>query len=81
GDEGNRRLHHRWNTMRARHKRHTVATIAIARELLVLVPGRARGVNPATLICFVDPDGGSSARSDPRCSHEQPTPTAGDARP
>ena len=33
GDEGNRRLHHRWNTMRARHKRHVVATVAIAREL------------------------------------------------
>jgi transposase len=33
GDEGNRRLHHRWNTMRARHKRHTVTTVAIAREL------------------------------------------------
>ena len=33
GDEGNRRLHYRWNTMRARHKKHTVATIAIAREL------------------------------------------------
>ena len=33
GDEGNRRLHHRWNTMRARHKRHVVANVAIAREL------------------------------------------------
>jgi transposase len=33
GDEGNRRLHHRWNTMRARHKKHTVANVAIAREL------------------------------------------------
>ena len=33
GDEGNRRLHHRWNSMRARHKRHVVANIAIAREL------------------------------------------------
>jgi transposase len=33
GDEGNRRLHHRWNTMRARHKRHTIANVAIAREL------------------------------------------------
>ncbi|MFC4787271.1 IS110 family transposase [Nocardioides sp. MAHUQ-72] len=33
GDDGNRRLHHRWNTMRARHKRHVVANIAIAREL------------------------------------------------
>jgi transposase len=33
GDEGNRRLHHRWNTMRARHKRHVVTTVAIAREL------------------------------------------------
>ncbi|WP_459976167.1 transposase, partial [Nocardioides pyridinolyticus] len=33
GDEGNRRLHHRWDTMRARHKRHVVANVAIAREL------------------------------------------------
>jgi transposase len=33
GDEGNRRLHHRWNTMRARHKRSVVANVAIAREL------------------------------------------------
>jgi transposase len=33
GDAGNRRLHARWNTMRARHKRHVVANIAIAREL------------------------------------------------
>jgi transposase len=33
GDEGNRRLHHRWNTMRARHNRHTIANVAIAREL------------------------------------------------
>ena len=33
GDEGNRRLHHRWNTMRARHKRHVIANVAIAREL------------------------------------------------
>jgi transposase len=33
GDEGNRRLHHRWNSMRARHKRHVVANIAISREL------------------------------------------------
>jgi len=33
GDEGNRRLHHRWNTMRSRHKRSVVANVAIAREL------------------------------------------------
>jgi transposase len=33
GDQGNRRRHHRWNTMRARHKRHVVANVAIAREL------------------------------------------------
>jgi transposase len=33
GDEGNRRLHHRWNALRKRHKRHVVANIAIAREL------------------------------------------------
>jgi transposase len=33
GDQGNRRLHARWNSMRARHKRHVVANIAIAREL------------------------------------------------
>ena len=33
GDAGNRRLHTRWNTFRDRRKRHTVATVAIAREL------------------------------------------------
>jgi transposase len=33
GDAGNRRLHHRWDTMRARHKRQVVADVAIAREL------------------------------------------------
>ena len=33
GDEGNRRLHHRWDTMRARHKRPVIANVAIAREL------------------------------------------------
>ena len=33
GDEGNRRLHGRWNTFRARHKRHVIANIAIARGL------------------------------------------------
>jgi transposase len=33
GDEGNRRLHHRWDTMRARHKKHVIANVAIAREL------------------------------------------------
>jgi hypothetical protein len=33
GDAGNRRLHHRWNTMRDRRKRHVVANIAVAREL------------------------------------------------
>jgi transposase len=33
GDEGNRRLHHRWNTFRARRKRAVVANVAIAREL------------------------------------------------
>lgn len=33
GDAGNRRLHHRWDTMRARHKRNTVANVAVAREL------------------------------------------------
>jgi transposase len=33
GDEGNRRLHHRWNSFRARRKRHVVANVAIAREL------------------------------------------------
>jgi transposase len=33
GDEGNRRLHHRWNTFRARRKRHVIANVAIAREL------------------------------------------------
>ena len=33
GDEGNRRLHRRWVTFIARRKRHTIATVAIAREL------------------------------------------------
>ena len=31
--EGNQRLHQRWVTFDARHKKHTVATTAIAREL------------------------------------------------
>jgi transposase len=33
GDQGNRRLHARWDTFRARRKRHVVANVAIAREL------------------------------------------------
>jgi transposase len=33
GDAGNRRLHARWDTFRARHKRHVIANVAIAREL------------------------------------------------
>ena len=33
GDQGNRRLHHRWVKFNERHKRHTVANVAIAREL------------------------------------------------
>ena len=33
GDEGNRRLHDRWVTFIERRKRHTVANVAIAREL------------------------------------------------
>ena len=33
GDAGNRRLHARWNTFRARRKRQVVANVAIAREL------------------------------------------------
>jgi transposase len=33
GDEGNRRLHHRWVRFTERRKRHTVANVAIAREL------------------------------------------------
>ena len=33
GDQGNRRLHHRWTTFIDRRKRPTVATVAIAREL------------------------------------------------
>jgi hypothetical protein len=32
-DEGNRRLHHRWVGFIERHKRQTVANVAIAREL------------------------------------------------
>ena len=33
GDEGNRRLHHRWVRFIDRRKRHVVANVAIAREL------------------------------------------------
>jgi len=33
GDQGNRRLHHRWVQFLTRRKRHTIATVAIAREL------------------------------------------------
>lgn len=33
GDAGNQRLHARWNTFRARRKRHVIANVAIAREL------------------------------------------------
>ena len=33
GDEGNRRLHGRWVRFIERHKRPTVANVAIAREL------------------------------------------------
>jgi transposase len=33
GDHGNRRLHHRWVRFIDRRKRHTVATVAVAREL------------------------------------------------
>jgi transposase len=33
GDEGNRRLHARWDSFRARRKRNVVANVAIAREL------------------------------------------------
>ena len=33
GDEGNRRLHHRWVVFTEHRKRHTVANVAIAREL------------------------------------------------
>ena len=33
GDAGNRRLHARWDTFRARRKRYVIANVAIAREL------------------------------------------------
>ena len=33
GDEGNRRLHHRWVIFTERHKRHVIANVAIARKL------------------------------------------------
>jgi transposase len=33
GDAGNRRLHQRWVRFIDRHKRHTIATVAVAREL------------------------------------------------
>jgi transposase len=32
-DEGNRRLHHRWTTLQARHKHSTITVVAVAREL------------------------------------------------
>ena len=32
-DAGNRRLHHRWQVMTTRQKKHTIATTAIAREM------------------------------------------------
>jgi len=35
GDAGNRRLHRQWERFIARNKRGTIATIAIARELVV----------------------------------------------
>ncbi len=40
GDEGNRRLHHRWVKLIDRHTRSTVANVAIARELA----GRCRSL-------------------------------------
>ena len=33
GDQGNRRLHHRWDTFSARRKRPVIANVAVAREL------------------------------------------------
>jgi len=33
GDEGNRRLHHRWVGFIDRRKKHTIANVAVAREL------------------------------------------------
>ena len=33
GDAGNRRLHARWDTFRARRKRSVIANVAVAREL------------------------------------------------
>ncbi|MEO5710724.1 MAG: IS110 family transposase [Nocardioidaceae bacterium] len=72
GDEGNRRLHYRWNTMRARNKKHTVTNIAIARELAGWSGPWPCSRSRPSPVCFVDPSGGSSARSDPRCSYEQP---------
>jgi transposase len=33
GHEGNRRLHQRWQSFEARHKKNTIAAVAIAREL------------------------------------------------
>jgi transposase len=33
GHEGNRRLHSRWQSFQARHKRDTIAAVVIAREL------------------------------------------------
>jgi transposase len=33
GHEGNRRLHQRWQSFQGRHKKNTVAAVAVAREL------------------------------------------------
>ena len=79
GDEGNRRLHHRWVGFIDRKKRHQVATIAIARELAGWCWSLAdprRHVAPSTPICFAVAQLGSSARSDPRTPYEQPPAAA-----
>ena len=74
GDEGNRRLHQRWVRFIERRKRHTVANVAIARELagwcwsLAVMDGLTpRAASPPTAA-------GGSARSDPRRTYEQPRP-------
>ena len=83
GDEGNRRLHHRWVTFidrrKKRHRRQRRDRPRAGR--LVLVPGRPRGLSRTHDLLRRPPAAGGSARSDPRHTYEQPGPDRRDARP
>ncbi|GAC1381564.1 MAG: hypothetical protein NVSMB48_09880 [Marmoricola sp.] len=71
GDEGNRRLHRRWNTI----PRTAQEASPTSRSPASWPAGSGRWPSSKneerSLICFVDPRHGSSARSDPRHSYEQ----------